>query len=385
MASAHSSERTRSVPCRGRVPLVEDQVDDGQHVGEPVGQFRVARHPVRDAGGPDLALGPDQALGNRRLRHEERARDLGGLEPGDQPQREGQLGLGGQRRVAAGEDQPEAVVLHRSHLLGGFGAGLHANRLGLPAEPGRLAAQPVERLVAGRGDDPAARVGRYAGGRPALGRDGEGLLDRLLGEVDVAEEADQGGHRASRALPEGALDGGSVGAGHVTTPRGSPGTAGPRPAPPQASDPLAAQRQRGVQVGGLDDPEAAELLLGLGERTVGGDDLAALAADHRGGGRRVQAAGEHPGAGRLQLGVEGVHRLVRPLDLLRRTGPVRPRSMCTDSRYCFMSSLLLSGRRSAGPLNPVHERVSPESTPGPKISAGPGPRRHVRGRGQAAQ
>ena len=32
---------------------------------------------------------------------------------------------------------------------------------------------------------------------------------------------------------------------------------------------LARPLQRGVEIGGLDDPEAAELLLGLGERAVG--------------------------------------------------------------------------------------------------------------------
>ncbi len=40
---------------------------------------------------------------------------------------------------------------------------------------------------------------------------------------------------------------------------------------------LGGPRQRGVEVGGLDDPEAAELLLGLGERAVGRHHVAVLA------------------------------------------------------------------------------------------------------------
>ena len=40
-------------------------------------------------------------------------------------------------------------------------------------------------------------VGKHSGGRPPLGGDHEGLLDRLLGEVDVTEEADQYGNRAT--------------------------------------------------------------------------------------------------------------------------------------------------------------------------------------------
>jgi hypothetical protein len=38
--------------------------------------------------------------------------------------------------------------------------------------------------------------------RPALGCDGERLLRRLLGEVEVAEEADEGGKDAPPVLAE---------------------------------------------------------------------------------------------------------------------------------------------------------------------------------------
>src|SRR5438034_254669 len=76
--------------------------------------------------------------------------------------------------------------------------------------------------------------------------------------------------------------------------------------------------QRGVEVGGADDPEAAQLLLRLGERTVGGQDLAVLDPHHGGGLCRVQPAGEHPGALLLELGVEHVHVLVGLLHHLGR-------------------------------------------------------------------
>jgi hypothetical protein len=55
-----------------------------------------------------------------------------------------------------------------------------------------IAADAVDGPVAGSGDQPGARVGRRALAGPALGGDGEGLLNGLLGEVEVAEEADQG-------------------------------------------------------------------------------------------------------------------------------------------------------------------------------------------------
>jgi len=56
-----------------------------------------------------------------------------------------------------------------------------------------LAAQPVDGPVAGRRDEPGAGPLGDAVARPALGGDRERLLGGLLGEVEVAEEADQGG------------------------------------------------------------------------------------------------------------------------------------------------------------------------------------------------
>src|SRR5438477_9699063 len=79
--------------------------------------------------------------------------------------------------------------------------------------------------------------------------------------------------------------------------------------------PLGRPGERGVQVGGLDDPEAAQLLLGLRERPIGGDHLPILGTDDRGRLGRVEAAGEDPDPGGLELGVERVDRLVRLLYL----------------------------------------------------------------------
>src|SRR5262249_3896534 len=152
-------------------------------------------------------------------------------------------------------------------------------------------------------------------GRPALDSDGEGLLDRVLGEVDIAEDAGQGGHRAAGAFPEDPRDDappGSVLPGD--TPRWRSGAAGwlrsghhvrllgARPVLDRAALDGAAARLRAaardlqglVEVGGLDHPEAADLLLALGERAVGRDDLAALRPDDRGGVRREQAPAEDP-------------------------------------------------------------------------------------------
>jgi len=50
-----------------------------------------------------------------------------------------------------------------------------------------------------------AGVGRNPVARPALGGDREGLLRGFLGEVEVAEEADQRSEDASPLLAEGLL------------------------------------------------------------------------------------------------------------------------------------------------------------------------------------
>jgi hypothetical protein len=66
----------------------------------------------------------------------------------------------------------------------------------------------VDRAVARDGREPGAGIAGDAVARPALGGDREGLLRGFLGEVEVAEEADQRSEDASPLLPEGALEDG---------------------------------------------------------------------------------------------------------------------------------------------------------------------------------
>jgi hypothetical protein len=51
-----------------------------------------------------------------------------------------------------------------------------------------------------------ARVGRHPVARPALGGDREGLLRGFLGEVEVAEEADERSEDAAPLLAERLLE-----------------------------------------------------------------------------------------------------------------------------------------------------------------------------------
>jgi hypothetical protein len=111
--------------------------------------------------------------------------------------------------MAAGEDQPQPVVLQELVVLvGGVG--------GLVVEPGRQLAkggvepgpppQPVDGLEAAGRDQPGARVGRQAVARPLRQRRRERVLERLLGQVEVAEHPDQGGQDPARLGPVEALD-----------------------------------------------------------------------------------------------------------------------------------------------------------------------------------
>ena len=69
-----------------------------------------------------------------------------------------------------------------------------------------LAAQAVDRAVAGGDRQPRARIGRRAVARPALGGSRERLLRGILGEIEVAEEADQVGEDAAPLVAEDLLE-----------------------------------------------------------------------------------------------------------------------------------------------------------------------------------
>ena len=184
-----------------RVALIEDQVDGGEHRGQPVRQLVLLGHAVGDPGVGDLALRAHQPLRHRGLGDEERARDLRHRQAAERAQRQRHPRLGGERRVAAGEHQAQAVV---GHVVGWLlGQRLEREELLLAHA---LAAQAVDRAVAGGGGDPGAGVAREAVGGPALERDDPCLLHGLLGEVEVAEHPDQRGDRPPRLAPEQAVD-----------------------------------------------------------------------------------------------------------------------------------------------------------------------------------
>jgi hypothetical protein len=109
------------------VPSREQQVDDGKHRTQTLRQFGRTRHPVRDPGGRDLLLGPGDPGGHRRLRHQQRLRDVTCRDPAHQPQRESQLGVLRQRRMAAQEDQSQPLVRYDVLRLDRFDRLIHGD------------------------------------------------------------------------------------------------------------------------------------------------------------------------------------------------------------------------------------------------------------------
>ena len=151
--------------------------------------------------GHDLALGAHYALGHRGLGDEECGGDLGGREARHRAERQRDLRFLRKGRVAAREDQAEAIVglgrvtwqcrpLQQRQLLG----------------VAAIAAHKVDRAPAGGGHEPRPRVVGNALLRPSLERRDQTVLHDLLGNVEVAEDPDHGSGQPPGLLPEDRRD-----------------------------------------------------------------------------------------------------------------------------------------------------------------------------------
>jgi hypothetical protein len=195
----------------GGVALGEDEVEHGGDRAQAAVEPVAGRLLERDAGHADLLLRADEPLGDRRLRDEQRAGDLGDGEAADEAQGQRHLRLDRERGMAAREHQPEPLVGDHRDVLAARHVGhgllqLTRDQRLLLAQHG-LAPQPVDRPALRRRHDPAARLGRDAVARPAVERDGVGVLDGLLRAVDVpAQRPGEDGDRAAELGAEGAGD-----------------------------------------------------------------------------------------------------------------------------------------------------------------------------------
>ena len=187
------------------VTFVEDEVDHGQDRAETPGQLGAGRHAERDASHLDLGLSPGQPAFHRLGRDEEGPRDLLGGQAAHGAQRQCDLSLGGQGRVAAHEDELEPLVRDHRGLRGVWGVEVRRQQPELGGQDA-VPAQPVDGAVAGRGDQPGGRVGGHPVRRPAARRDRERLRGGVLGEVEIAEVTDQRGQQPAPLVAEDLFD-----------------------------------------------------------------------------------------------------------------------------------------------------------------------------------
>jgi hypothetical protein len=81
----------------------------------------------------------------------------------------------------------------------------HFEQTGLPGQRA-FAADVVDRAVSRGRDQPRTRIRRRSIPWPAFGGDREGVLNGLLGEIEIAEKADQMSEDTSPLLTEDTLD-----------------------------------------------------------------------------------------------------------------------------------------------------------------------------------
>src|SRR6266508_763049 len=125
--------------------------------------------------------------------------------------------------------------------------------------------------------------------------------------------------------------------------------------------------QRGIQILRLDDVEAAQMFPRLHKRPVGGHHLTVGNAHHGGSVGLVQAAGEDPGPGRLQLLVEDLDLLPGLLDLLVGHRVADLAVDAVDRQQVLRHGGLLLWLGRVGPAaHPHYEPPGPRLTPGPK-------------------
>jgi len=108
--------------------------------------------------------------------------------------------------MATREDQPESIVLDA--LLVGPRRCVDDGDLRAVADivkriEARAAAQTVDRFESSSRDEPCARVGGDAIPRPLLERSFEGIVQSLLGDVEVTEQTNECRQNASRVLDIG--------------------------------------------------------------------------------------------------------------------------------------------------------------------------------------
>ena len=154
----------------------EHGVDSGQHGSQPVWKLVRVGHPVGDVGLGDLGLRPADPLADGGLGNQEHAGDVDRGQPADGSQGQRDLRLGREGRVAAGEQQPQAVIATVSFVIIGCSAiGQQSECFLFLRRPTGFTAQAIERLVTRDGGQPGSGPVRDSVAPPRISGDHDGI------------------------------------------------------------------------------------------------------------------------------------------------------------------------------------------------------------------
>ena len=140
-----------------------------------------------------------------------------GRQAADLAQGQRDAGLFRQAGVAAGEDQPQPVVLDRLALVRGRRLVGDGGNLVFDIAPGGhalLSPQLVDRPKAARRYQPCHGVSGHSFAWPAFGRRDESCLQGILGQFEAAQQSHQRGEDVAAITPVDVLNRGLVGVWH---------------------------------------------------------------------------------------------------------------------------------------------------------------------------
>ena len=169
------------------VTFVEQAIDSCQDPDQAIRKLVGGRNTIRDGRVSDLVFGPNQPLGHCLFRDKECPSDLDRRQSEKCAQGQRNLRLGWQRRMAAGKEQPQAIVGDPTVAGVISFSGVHVPGdlfdLGLAHT---FATEPVIGSVSSRRLQPSRRIGRDTFSSPVLKGLGERVLRTFLGQVPVA-------------------------------------------------------------------------------------------------------------------------------------------------------------------------------------------------------
>ncbi len=181
------------------VALVIDQIDHLQDGLQARRKFTGFRNAVGNASLANLVFATHQTLRQRRRGDQKTPGDGGGTQSAHFAQRQGDLDIRRQRRVTAGKNQAQTIVINAAVVIIKRvfrGEILEIFQLHLPAVSPDL----VDSLEAACGHQPGTGISWHTFEGPLLQGRIESFLQHVFGKIHITQQADQGGEHPSGFL-----------------------------------------------------------------------------------------------------------------------------------------------------------------------------------------